>query len=131
MAFCGADRGFRAVPRLLGKATRESPLATPIRIAMFQKEEARLARSERPDALHGGVWVDAEPNQDGGELSLSRLTGQPYCRCDVPKRRSPAQGGLQESSQKQRGKPRAHLASLIGHALEGLVDISPYRRLRR
>jgi hypothetical protein len=61
---------------------------------MFQKEEARLARSERPDALHGGVWVDAEPNQDGGELSLSRLTGQPYCRCDVPKRRSPAQGGF-------------------------------------
>jgi hypothetical protein len=37
-----ADRGFRAVPRPLGKqrGSRRSP--TPIRIAMFQKEEARL-----------------------------------------------------------------------------------------
>jgi hypothetical protein len=79
---CDADRGFRAVPRPLGKqrGSRRSP--TPIRIAMFQKEEARQECAAR--RLARGGWVDAEPNQDGGELILSRLTGQPYCECDVP-----------------------------------------------
>ena len=43
------------------------------------KQEARLARSERPDALHGGCGLTPSLTRMEGELILSRLTGQPYC----------------------------------------------------
>jgi hypothetical protein len=36
---------------------------------------------------------DAGPNQDGG-LVLSRLTGQPYCTCDVPQKEEARPAGI-------------------------------------
>ena len=51
---------------------------------LVPKQEARLARSERPDALHGGCGLTPSLTRMEGELILSRLTGQPYCKCDVP-----------------------------------------------
>jgi len=49
-------------------------------------------RSERADALHGGCGLTPSLTRMEGELILSRLTGQPYCKCDVPKRRSRHRG---------------------------------------
>ena len=46
---------------------------------LVPKQEARLARSERPDALHGRCGLTPSLTRMEGELILSRLTGQPYC----------------------------------------------------
>ena len=73
-----------SAPSRARSASNAGVAARQPRSASRCSKKKKLARSVRPDALHGGGWVDAEPNQDGGELILSRLTGQPYCDCDVP-----------------------------------------------